>query len=113
MTHPAGEYDRGRVDGDIAARLEAHDHHFDAINGSLAKLAQEMHLQTLAVQRLGDQAEAAARTALATAAALKAADETRRAQSEQRWSPIQKLLAVVAGVAAIVATIVAVKALLG
>jgi acetoin utilization deacetylase AcuC-like enzyme len=113
VTYPTDEYDRGKADGGIEARLAGHDRHFDAINGSLAKLAQEMHLQTLAVQRLGDQADAAAKTVLATASALKAAEEARRAQTEQRWSPIQKLLAVVAGVAAIVAIAVAIKALLG
>jgi len=99
--------------GKIEARLAGHDQHFAAINGSIAHLAEEMHQLTLAVQRLGDQADANARTVITTAAALKAAEDARRALSEQRWSPVQKLFAVVAGLGALVALVIGIKTLTG
>jgi hypothetical protein len=98
----ADDYERGHSAGEIAARLAGHDKHFASINGSLADIAKEMHALTLAVQRLGDQAVARDATVLTTAAALKAADEARRSMSDSSWSPWQKLLAAVGGVAALV-----------
>lgn len=106
----SGAYDRGVVAGEIAARLAGHDKHFASINGSLAKIAEEMHGLRLAVQRLGDQAEANAATVLTTAKALKEAEEARRDKSDQSWSPWQKLfaglgaLAALAGIVALFAT---------
>jgi hypothetical protein len=88
-------YERGHAAGEIAARLAGHDRHFAAINGSLADLAREMHGLVLAVQRLGDQADATAKTTISTAAALASADQARRDLTERRWSPFQKLIAVI------------------
>jgi len=106
VTEQAAEaYDRGVVAGEIAARLAGHDRHFDAINGSLAELASEMHGMTLAVQRLADQAESNARTVITTAAALKEAEAARRRLSEQSWTPWQRLLAVLGGLVALTALI--------
>jgi hypothetical protein len=102
---PQEAYDRGTVAGEIAARLAGHDQHFAAINGHLADLAQELHSLTLAVQRLGDQADASAATVLATASALKAADEARRDKTEQSWSPFARIVAALSGLAAIAAVI--------
>jgi hypothetical protein len=82
--------------------LAGHDKHFASINGSLADIANEMHGLTLAVQRLGDQAEAAAKTVVTTAAALKAADDARRSRSESSWSPWQKAIAVLLAAVAVV-----------
>lgn len=56
---------------------------------------------TLAVQRLGDQADAAAKTVVTTASALKDAEDARRGKAEQSWSPVQKLLAVVGVIVAV------------
>ena len=100
---PDNAYDRGHIAGEIAARLADHDKHFAAINGSLADIARELHDQTLAVQRLGDQAEANAKTVITTAAALKDAEEARRSKGEQSWTPVARLLAVLGGLAALAA----------
>ena len=94
-------YDRGTVAGKIDARLANHDKHFAAINGSLEKVAKEMHELTLAVQRLGDQAVSRDATVVTTAAALKDAEDARRSKSESAWSPWAKVLALVAGVVAV------------
>jgi hypothetical protein len=98
-------YDRGHVAGEIAARLAGHDKHFAAINGSLSDLANEMHLLTLAVQRLGDQAVSRDATVLTTAAALKDAEAARREKGNQSWSPWARIFATVAAVAAALAAI--------
>jgi hypothetical protein len=98
-------YDRGHIAGEIAARLAGHDRHFQAINGSLADIAREMREQTLAVQRLGDQAEANAKTVITTAAALKDAEDARRAKGEQTWTPFARLIAAFGGLAAVAAVV--------
>jgi hypothetical protein len=90
VTEPLGEYDRGHLAGEIAARLAGHDKHFAAINGSLADIASRLHELTLAVQRLGDQAVSRDATVVTTAAALKDAEEARRAKSETSWSPLAR-----------------------
>jgi hypothetical protein len=105
MAQPDDAYDRGHIAGEIAARLAGHDQHFATINGSLADIAQELHKQTLAVQRLSDQAEANAKTVITTAAALKDAEDARRAKGEQSWTPFARLLAVLGGLAALAAVI--------
>lgn len=117
MSNPAEEdaYSRGHLAGEIAARLAGHDAHFAAINGHLAELvaearsgrerhASETRDLVLAIQRLEQQAVASAATVVTTAAALKDAEEARRTQTEQSWSPIQRLLAVLGTAAAVVGT---------
>jgi hypothetical protein len=84
-------YDRGTIAGAIETRLAGHDQHFASINGSLHRIANEMHSLTLAVQRLGDQAVARDATVVTTAAALKDAEEARRTASEQSWSPLARV----------------------
>jgi hypothetical protein len=90
------DFDRGHIAGGIAERLAGHDKHFATINGSLEKIARELHAFALAMQRLADQAEAREATAVATATALREAESARRAHSDRRWSPWAKLLAVAA-----------------
>jgi hypothetical protein len=111
---PTGDesYDRGHVDGVIAARLAGHDAHFAAINGSLADMVQEMRELTLAVQRLGDQAVARDATVVTTAAALKDAEEARRSTSDRSWTPVTRVIAVLGGVAALIAVLGGVAALI-
>ena len=106
-------YDRGVAAGEIAARLAGHDQHFAAINGSLGRIAAEMHGQAtelhglaLLLQELGQDAKASAATVIATAKALKEAEEARRTNAEQSWSPVAKLIAVLATVATLVGTVV-------
>lgn len=105
MSQPDDAYDRGHIAGEIAARLAGHDKHFAAINGSLADIAREMHANTLAVQRLGDQAVARDATVITTAKALKDADDARRAKAEWSWMPFARLIAVVGGLAAVVVVV--------
>jgi hypothetical protein len=111
---PAGDesYDRGHIDGVIAARLAGHDAHFAAINGSLADMVQEMRKLTLAVQRLGDQAVARDATVVTTAAALKDAEDARRSTSDRSWTPVTRTIAVIGGVAALIAVLGGVAALI-
>jgi len=107
---PEGEaYRRGQQDGVTESRLDGHDLHFASINGSLATISEQLRGMTLAVQRLGDQADSSARTVIATAAALKEAEEVRRSKSEQAWSPLTKLFAVIAALAAAVGIYFAVR----
>lgn len=94
-------YDRGRYEGGVAERLDSHDRHFAAINGSLASLLQALTDLTLAVQRLGDQADASAATTVATAAALAEAEDQRRRTSDRSWSPWARAFAVAGGLAAL------------
>jgi hypothetical protein len=67
----------------------------------------EQHSEDIGVlksttQRLTDQAVARDATAIALAAALKEAEETRRTKAEQSWSPITRLFAVLTAIATIV-----------
>lgn len=96
--------------------LADHAAHLKAINGStektaraLEKVAETLQAQALALQRLADQAEADARTRLATAVAVKEtgearvqADEEARRVSEREWVPWARLFAVVGACGAIV-----------
>lgn len=109
VAEPDGEYDRGHKAGGIDERLASHDKHFAAINGSIGQLATEMHRMTLAVQRLGDQAESNARTVITTAAALKDANDVRRSNAETSWSPVTRVLALLGGLATLVGLYLALK----
>lgn len=86
--------------GQIDARLAGHDQHFAAINGSIGRLADEMHQMNLVVQGLADDAKANAKTVITTAAALKDAEAARRDKSETSWTPLSRALAVAAVVVA-------------
>jgi hypothetical protein len=110
VTRPSlsGEYDRGREAGEIAARLTEHDEHFKLINGSMGRVAEELHGLRLAVQRLGDQAVARDATVITTAEALKNADQLRRANVNDRWSPLARMAVLLTTAAAVVSTIVAI-----
>jgi hypothetical protein len=102
------EYDRGHVAGGIDARLAGHDRHFEAINGNIARVGDELHEMKMAVQRLADQAVARDATVVTTAAALKDAEDARRDKSEQTWSPIAKLLAILGSITTVVAVAVSI-----
>jgi hypothetical protein len=110
---PQEAYDRGHAAGGIEARLDQYDLHFAAINGSVADTAAALTALSMQVQRLADQAVARDATVLTTAAALKDAEDARRAKSEQTWSPFQRIVAAVAGIAGIVAAVLGIKALTG
>jgi hypothetical protein len=121
---PQEAYDRGVDAGRIAQRLDEFTRHFQVINGSIGDSARELHSLALQVQRLADQAIADAKTRVSTAEAVEKArqeaagaiEAERRARvdrSDTAWSPIQKAIAVVGGLATIVLLIVSIKALTG
>jgi len=81
----------------------------------LDKVEEQAAINTLAIQRLNDSAVANKLTAVATAEALRLADEERRANdddrraaSEQQWTPFQRTIAVTLAVVAVASFIVAV-----
>ena len=96
-----GAYERGVSAGEIAQRLHDHDRHFETLNGSMGDVARELRGLTLAVQRLGDAANADRATVITTATALEKADQARRDTSESRWSPTAKVIAVIGALAAV------------
>lgn len=108
----SGEYERGLETGAIHERLAGHDSHFAAINGHLATIALKVAELNLNVQRLFDQAAARDAAAATTANALKEANAARHALAEQHWSPWQKLFATLAGLAALVGVILAIRELM-
>ena len=99
---PEADFDSGFAAGEIAAKLKEHDSHLTKINGSMERVADTLQALTLAVQRLGDQAEADRRTVITTAAALKAAEEARLATSEKHWTPWQRAFAAIGALVALV-----------
>ena len=95
------EYGQGHAAGEIAARLADHDEHLAKINGSIDRFTAEMHALVMAVQRLSDQAVARDATVVTTAKALKDADQARRDTEDRHWSPMAKVITVVAALAAV------------
>jgi hypothetical protein len=101
-------YDAGLIAGRIAERLDGHDRHLEDINGAIKDLVSEVHAIGLAVQRLGDAADADRATVIKTATALKEADQARRDTSESRWSPMAKTIAVIGVIATVIAAVAAI-----
>jgi hypothetical protein len=99
-------YDAGHLAGRIDARLADHDRHFAAINGSVARVGDELADMRVQLQRLADSADADRRTVVTTAAALKDAEDARRAVGSDRWSPWQRIAVIVGALTAIAATVV-------
>jgi hypothetical protein len=107
-------FDRGRTAGEIAETLRRHDQHLGAINGSTEKtalalesLAQAQHKMAMQLQRLADQAESDAKTRVATASALKDAEEARRNVAETKWTPVARMVALVSVTATVAGLIIA------
>jgi len=94
-------FDRGVAAGEIAARLANHDIHFTSINGHIGDLVGEIHGMRLDIQRLADHAEASAKTVLATAEAIRNADDTRTTSSNRSWSPWFRAFAVLSALATV------------
>lgn len=92
------DYEWGR----IAERLDHHDKHFETINGTLMDVGRNLASLNIGIQRLVDSAEADRATVLTTAKALKDAEEARRDKGEARWSPVQRLAALLGSLAAAV-----------
>jgi chromosome segregation ATPase len=114
-------YDRGTVAGEIGARLAGHDKHFARINGSLERVATELHEINLNIQKLSDKTEArdqrledqaAAREATAkiAATALEKAEQARRAKSESAWTPFARLAVAISTIAGVIGIALAIYA---
>jgi hypothetical protein len=104
---PDDAYERGVSAGEIAQRLRDHDQHFAKINGSMDSVAKELRGLTLAVQRLGDAADADRLTVKTTAEALEKQERQRREQSDSRWSPMAKTIAVIVAIATVAGAVAA------
>lgn len=101
-------YDRGRLAGEVAARLAGHDQHFESINGSLDRFANELGQMRLQMQRIADAAAARELTLVTTAQALKESAIAQREAKALRWAPWQKIavaLTVLTPIAALIAYI--------
>jgi len=61
-------------------------------------MADELTAIRLAIQKLGDQAEARDKTVVATAVALKEAEDVRRSKTEEGWAPWTRVAAVIGGI---------------
>ena len=72
----------------------------------VAKLEDRTKLLEDVTLSLSMRADAEEQKKIALALALKEADETRRNQSEQSWTPVQRFFAVVGAVGVIVALII-------
>ncbi len=68
----------------------------------VAKVEDRQHDQETRIQTLALDAKAEEAKKIALALALKEADETRRTQSEQTWTPVQRFMAILGSLIAAV-----------
>jgi len=105
---PQEAYKRGEMDGGIAERLAEYGRHFDRINGSQEKVAEELQeLPKLRqeIQRVADGVESSAIAQRDLEAALRRAGAA-------RWSPVERLIAVVVTFTAVVSAVASVVSLI-
>jgi hypothetical protein len=79
---------------------------FSDLDPRVGKLEDRMKIQEDLTLTLSKDAEAEKAKAEALAFALKEQDETRRNQSEQSWTPVQRFFAVVGGIGVVAALII-------
>jgi hypothetical protein len=91
-------YDRGRIDGEVRARLGSHDTEIAAIKRALTTVTQDIGSLVLATQHLNEAAQAEREKVVATAKALAEAESARRDKDKARWTPIERFTAVIASV---------------
>lgn len=78
----------------------------DGLNGRMDKLENRVTLQENFTLILSQDAKAEEAKKIALALALKEADETRRNQSEQTWTPIQRFFAFATGLGGIITLVI-------
>lgn len=66
----------------------------------VARIEERLSAQEILTLSLSKDADAEEAKKIALALALKEADETRRNQSEQSWTPVQRAFAIIAGLGA-------------
>lgn len=106
---PDSAFERGKLAGQIDARLAGHDKHFASINGQLEKIGHSMAALVLGMQRLGDAADADRKTVVVTATALENAEKARRDKTEQTWSPWQRTAVLIGACAAALAVYLGIR----
>jgi hypothetical protein len=99
-------YDRGKVDGLLAAKVEEQGQHLDRINGSMEKVATSLADLVLGVSALEQQMAADEKTRISTAQALKDAEEARRTADESKWAPWARVTAIVVAATAVLTLVV-------
>lgn len=95
-------YSRGMEMGVVNTRLDHHDAEIKATNTVLARVVEVEATLTMAVQSLTAARVTDAETRVATATAVKDADEVRRRAADITWSPFQKFLTTLAVVVSLV-----------
>ena len=98
-------YDRGKVAGELARKVAEQGEHLDRINGSMERVADRLAALVQGVKAVEQQMAADKETRVATAQALKDAEDARRRADETRWSPLARVSLLV-GVAVGVVTLV-------
>jgi len=102
------EYNRGVDAGKIDARLAGHDQHFAKINGSIEKMANEMHNLVLAVQQLKDGNTNTANALDRYDRTLGAIDQLSLERLKQPWGSQTKLVAIISAVGIIMVVLISV-----
>jgi hypothetical protein len=102
------EFELGKVQGVTDATLSQHAAHLTKINGSMDRVADRLDGIATGLQRLVDSVAADRVTVIATAAALKDAEQARRDKVDTSWSPKAKFISVILAIAVVVATVVGV-----
>jgi len=101
---PASDYERGRVQ----ERLAGHDKHFELIDGTMKDVATNLAKLNMGVQQIIDSAESDRKTVITTAKALRDAEDARRDKVEAKWTPVQRLVAVLGAMGACSGIVVAI-----
>jgi hypothetical protein len=88
-------YDRGKIDGVLAAKVAEQGAHLNRINGSMEKVATSLADLVLGVHSLEQQM-----------AALKDAEDARRMADETKWAPWARIAAIVVAATAVLSLVV-------
>lgn len=97
----------GREEGRIEATLQEHSRHLLAVNGSQERAAKDIEdvkrtlhdgfrIMDMAIQKLTDQAESREKAVDKAAEAVESDRQARKESTEERYSPWQKVFAVIA-----------------
>jgi hypothetical protein len=119
-TPGASDYDRGVAAGIVLQRLDGHDRHLAEINGSQKEMVVEQTKMNstlsdmkMAIQRIEDKMTADKATVATTAEAVESERKTKadalattRAAADTRWTPLNRLIAVLVCLAAVTGAII-------
>ena len=116
MTAEQQAYERGRLDGQVAVRLDQHDAQLAAIIDTSARTVEITHTLALAVQSLDEGAIAREKAAASRAAALKdekdaaaaalVAESRKKEQVSIPWARVIGVSSVLVMVLGVLATVV-------